>query len=103
MEQFTVESYEQKTNEDKLTVVKYAAAWCGPCRMLTPIMDKVAQDIPNVNFGEVDIDTTPALAIKDGVRSVPTIVFYKNGQVVDRMVGLQPAQTYIEKINSLSN
>lgn len=103
MEKFTVESYEQKTNEDKLTVVKHAANWCGPCKMLTPVLDKVSQEFPNVNFGEVDIDATPTLAVKDGVRSVPTIVFYKNGQAVDRMTGLQPAQNYIDKINSLSN
>ena len=103
MEKFTIESYEQKTNEEKLTVVKHMANWCGPCRVLTPILDKVSQDFPNVNFGEVDIDDTPTLAVKDGVRGVPTVVFYKNGQVVDRIVGLQPAQNYIDKINSLLN
>ena len=103
MEQFTVDSYNQKTNEDKLTIVKYAAKWCGPCKVLSPLLDGVMGGFQNVNFGEVDIDENPTLAVKDGVRSVPTIVFYKNGQAIDRMVGLQPAQNYTTKINSLLN
>jgi len=101
MEQFTTETYEQKTNENKLTLVKYMANWCGPCKVLSPIIDGVLKDFPNINAGEVDIDKERDLAIKDGIRSVPTIVFYKNGVVVDKMVGLQPAQNYTQKIQSL--
>lgn len=103
MQELNSITYQEKISENKLTLVKYKASWCGPCSVLTPILNKVSQDFPDVNFGEVDIDTHPDLAVKDGIRGVPTIVFYKNGQVVDRMVGLQPAQTYIDKINSLSN
>jgi len=102
MKQLDTTTYSEIINSDKLTLIKYSAnAWCGPCRMLTPILNKVVENYTDINFGEVDIDTHPDLAVKDGIKGVPTIVFYKNGQVVDRMVGLQPAQAYQVKIESL--
>lgn len=101
MEKIDSTSYNSLINSDKLTIIKYAADWCGPCKVLTPIMDGVLKEYPNVNAGEVNIDLHSNLAIKDGIRSVPTVIFYKNGQVVDRMVGLQPAQAYTQKIESL--
>jgi thioredoxin 1 len=101
MEQFDSVNFDQKTKENKLTLVKYAADWCGPCKVLTPILNGVLQGYPDINAGEVNIDVHSDLAIKDGIRGVPTVVFYKNGQVVDKMVGLQPAQAYTQKIESL--
>jgi len=101
MQQFDSVNFEEKTKENKLTLVKYAADWCGPCRVLTPILEGVMKDYPDVNAGEVNIDIHSDLAIKDGIRGVPTIVFYKNGSAVDKLVGLHPAQTYISKIESL--
>lgn len=103
MEQFDSTSYQKKIQEDKLTLVKYAADWCGPCKVLSPILEGVVKDFPNINAGEVNIDIHSDLAIKDGIRGVPTVVFYKKGIVVDKMVGLQPAQAYSQKINSLVN
>jgi thioredoxin 1 len=101
MQQFDLTTYNEKINEDKLTIVKYKANWCGPCRVLSPILEGVVKDYVDINVGEVDIDTNMALAQKDGIRGVPTVVFYKNGQVLDKMVGLQPAQVYAQKIESL--
>jgi thioredoxin 1 len=101
MEQFDSVSFGEKTKEDKLTLVKYAADWCGPCKVLTPILNGVLENYPDINAGEVNIDIHSDLAIRDGIRGVPTIVFYKNGQVVDKMVGLQAAQAYTQKIESL--
>jgi thioredoxin 1 len=101
MQQFDLTTYNEKINEDKLTIVKYKANWCGPCRVLSPILEGVVKDYADINVGEVDIDTNMALAQKDGIRGVPTVVFYKNGQVLDKMVGLQPAQVYAQKIESL--
>lgn len=101
MEQFDSVSFGEKTKEDKLTLVKYAADWCGPCKVLTPILNGVLENYPDINAGEVNIDIHSDLAIRDGIRGVPTIVFYKNGQVVDKMVGLQAAQAYAQKIESL--
>jgi thioredoxin 1 len=101
MQQFDLTTYNEKINEDKLTVVKYFANWCGPCKVLTPIMEDVIKNYPNINAGEVNIDTNMALAQKDGIRGVPTVVFYKNGKLLDKMVGLSPAQVYQNKIDSL--
>lgn len=101
MQQFDLATYEQKINEDKLTVVKYAASWCGPCRTLTPIMEDVIKNYPDINAGEVDIDRNMVLAQKDGIRGVPTVVFYKNGKLLDKIVGLSPAQVYQAKIDLL--
>ena len=101
MQQFDSITYTEKINEDKLTVVKHFAPWCGPCKVLTPILEGVIQNYPDINVGEVNIDIHPDLAVKDGVRGVPTVVFYKNGTMVDKMVGLQPAQVYQSKIDSL--
>jgi thioredoxin 1 len=103
MQQFDSITYNEKINEDKLTIVKYKANWCGPCRVLSPILEGVVKNYTDINVGEVDIDTNMSLAQKDGIRGVPTVVFYKNGKLLDKMVGLQPAQSYIDKINSLSN
>jgi thioredoxin 1 len=95
-------NYTELTNSNKLTLVKYAADWCGPCKVLTPILDGVLKNYgDSINAGEVNIDSHGELAVKDGVRGVPTIVFYKNGVALDRMVGLQPAQAYTQKIESL--
>lgn len=101
MQQFDSATYEQKINEDKLTIVKYFANWCGPCKVLTPIMEDVIKNYPDINAGEVNIDTNMALAQKDGIRGVPTVVFYKNGKLLDKIVGLSPAQAYQAKIDSL--
>jgi len=101
MQEFDSISYNEKISENKLTLVKFAANWCGPCKVLTPILEGVIQNYPDINFGEVNIDIHPDLAVKDGVRGVPTVVFYKNGTMVDKMVGLQSAQVYQSKIDSL--
>ena len=101
MEQFDTVTYQEKISEDKLTLVKYNASWCGPCRSLSPIIEGIIKNYPDINAGEVDIDTHSNLAIRDGVRGVPTIIFYKNGVALDRMVGLHPSHVYTQKIESL--
>ena len=101
MQQFDSTTYKQKISEDKLTLVKFAANWCGPCKVLTPILEGVVKNYTDINVGEVNIDIYPNLAQKDGIRGVPTVVFYKNGKLLDKMVGLQQATTYQAKIDSL--
>jgi len=101
MQKIDSTTYHSLVNSDKLTIVKYSADWCGPCKVLTPIIDGVLKSYPDVNAGEVNIDVHSDLAIKDGIRSVPTVIFFKNGQPIDKMVGLQPAQAYTNKIESL--
>lgn len=72
-----------------LKVVKFSAEWCGPCKALAPVFDKIEASTAGVDFAKIDIDEDPALAQSMGVMAVPTIVFVKNGGVVDVIVGLQ--------------
>ena len=101
MEAINTTNYYDLINSDKLTLVKYSADWCGPCKVLTPILEGVVKNYPDINAGEVNIDVYSELALKDGIRGVPTIIFYKNGIVVDKMVGLHQAQAYVTNIESL--
>lgn len=70
-----------------ITVVKFGATWCGPCKMMAPTLDKLVNEFPGVNFLSVDVDANSAIAKKYGVRSVPTLLFMKDGQEVQRVVG----------------
>ena len=81
-----------------LKVIKFSAVWCGPCQMMNPIFDRVAESMEDVEFIKVDIDDDPGMATDYNIRSVPTIVFEKDGVAVDSMVGLVTEQTLMERI-----
>ena len=82
-----------------VTVKKFSAAWCGPCRALAPMMNEIKGQFSNVVFEEYDVDVAYEEATKYGVRSVPTVVIEKNGTEVDRFTGLQSKLAYINAIN----
>jgi|WetSurSiteA1Bulk_404760.scaffolds.fasta_scaffold87177_2 thioredoxin 1 len=84
--------------------VKYfSAPWCGPCKMLAPIMDKVKDETNGImEMTKFNIDETPELAKEYGISAVPSIIFIKNGEVVKQMVGVQPKQKYIDTILELN-
>ncbi len=71
-----------------IAVVDFWATWCGPCRMLAPILDDVAAKLSSVKFGKVDVDNAPELAKKYKIVSIPNVCIFKNGELVDRIVGL---------------
>lgn len=75
---------------ERLTVVDFSATWCGPCRMLEPILGELAAEMPAVDFFKVDADRSQQLAIRYGVQAVPTLLLLRSGRVVDRLVGLRP-------------
>ena len=82
-----------------IQVKKFYAEWCGPCKVLTPLMENVKTKFTNVKFENVDIDSQFEVAQKYFVRSVPTVIIEKDGQEVQRMVGVQSEMAYINALN----
>ncbi len=101
--QFTDTNFKTDVMEaTQLSVVDFWAEWCGPCRMVGPIVDELAKDFEGkVNIGKVNVDESPDIAAQFGIRSIPTILFIKNGEVVDRHVGAAPKNVLQEKIEGL--
>ena len=89
-------------DKDSIVVVDYGATWCGPCKKLKPILEDLAGTMTDkAEFYYVDAGEQPALAQKYGVMSLPTLLFFQNGEVKDRIVGLVAKEKIIEKIDSL--
>ena len=83
-------------------VVDFWATWCGPCRMLAPIISELAEEFEGkLVVGKCDVEENEDLAVEFGIRNIPTILFFKDGDVVDKIVGAQPKAKLIEKINTL--
>ncbi|MGB0862389.1 MAG: thioredoxin [Saprospiraceae bacterium] len=86
-------------DSDKLTVIDFWAVWCGPCKMVSPIIDELANEYgKDVNIGKMDVDTNPAISGEYGVRSIPTVLYIKGGEVVDKIVGATTKANYEAKM-----
>lgn len=87
---------------DKPVVVDFWAEWCGPCKMLGPTIEELSNDFDGkVVVGKVDVDANQDFASKYGVRNIPTVLIFQNGEVVGRQVGVAPKQTYTDALNNL--
>jgi len=100
--EFTDANFEELAlKSDKPVVVDFWAEWCGPCRMVSPLISELATEYDGkAVVGKLNVDQNPEISMKYGIRSIPTVLFMKNGEVVDKMVGASPKQNYAAKIDS---
>ena len=95
------ENYQKFTTENNLVLVDIWATWCGPCRMISPIVDQLSVDFQGtLSVGKLDADTNREIIQELNVRNIPTLLLYKNGEIVDRSVGAVSKEKLTEMINS---
>ena len=87
--------------DDKLVIVDFWAVWCGPCRMLSPIVDEIAEEMADkVTVVKCNVDDCEDIAMQYRIMSIPSFIFFKNGEIVDKTVGAMPKSALVEKINA---
>lgn len=88
----TINNFDEVKNSEKTVLLDFYADWCGPCRMVSPLVDEIAQENPEYLVGKINVDNEPELAQAFGVSSIPMLAVMKNGEVVNQAVGARPKQ-----------
>ncbi len=85
-------------SSDQTVLIDFWASWCMPCKMLSPVVDEIAEENPEIKVGKVNVDEQPELAEKFGVMSIPTLIVFKNGQNIDSSVGVKPKSEILKML-----
>ena len=97
----TNNNFSELLQSEKLVVVDFWATWCGPCRMLSPILDEVEEEMGGkIEVVKVNVDDADEVAAQYRIMSIPTLLFFKGGQIVDKTVGAMPKNVLVDKINA---
>ena len=100
LQHFNQDSFQQALESGQLMMVDFWAEWCGPCQMLGPVMELLERQYEDkALIGKINVDEEQELAIRYGVMSIPTVIFFKNGREIDRKVGLLPAAAYTKTLD----
>ncbi len=100
---FTDQNFEEEAEKSELPVlVDFWAVWCGPCQMMGPIIEELAEKFEGrMKIGKINVDENPETAKKYEVLGIPSLKFFKNGEIIDEITGLQPKEVIVEKIENL--
>jgi thioredoxin 1 len=95
-------TFDELLKDEKLVIVDFWAVWCGPCRMIAPILDQISEEMADkVSVVKCNVDDCEDVAMRYRIMNIPTLLFFKNGEMVDRTVGAMPKAALVERIESL--
>ena len=96
----TDENFDEQVKEG-ITLVDFWAEWCGPCKMIAPVIEQLSAELPEYKFGKLDVDNNPEISAKFGIRSIPTLAVFKDGAVVGGVAGAVPKAIIIQMLKSV--
>lgn len=91
-------NFDNFISKSEPTLVDFWATWCGPCRMLTPVIEEISEEVSGAYIGKVNVDEAESLAIKYGINSIPTLILFKNGEIKQKSVGMKSKAQILEMI-----
>ncbi len=99
--EITDQNFNDIINTDQTVLVDFWAEWCGPCKMIGPVVEELASDYDGkAVIGKVDVDANPEVSAKFGIRSIPTLLVFKNGEIVDKQIGAVPKSVLSQKLDA---